>query len=80
MVKCKTNMQTKLCTCNRKLMEKWMLRPQHTNGMVNRKDGEKHYIFASVTDNNKNMEVVDKSVTCINAYDSPQSTTGYFST
>jgi hypothetical protein len=48
--------------------------------MVNRKDVEKHYIFVSVTDNNKNMEVVDKSVTCINAYDSPQSTTGYFST
>jgi hypothetical protein len=40
-----------------------MLRPQHTNGMVNRKDGEKHYIFVSATDN-KNMGVVDKSVTC----------------
>jgi len=48
--------------------------------MVNRKDGEKHYTFVSVTDNNKNMDVVDKSVTCVNAHDSPQSTTSYFST
>jgi hypothetical protein len=48
--------------------------------MVKRKDGEKHYIFVSVTDNNKNMEVVDKYVTCVNAHDSPQITTSYFST
>jgi hypothetical protein len=48
--------------------------------MVNRNDGEKHYIFVSVMDNNKNMGVVDKSVTCVNAHGSPQSTTSYFST
>jgi len=48
-----------------------MLWPQHTNGMVNRKDGEKKLHFVSGTDNNKNTEVADKSITCINAHDSP---------